>query len=85
MGWDFMSRKLFFNSILRALLEAYLKFCISTFISVKSMRFDTASDILNCFITFLFVIFVLGFPLFVGLFLRKHKAELQANDFKGRY
>jgi hypothetical protein len=30
-----VSRKLFFNMIIRMLLESYLKLCISSFISLK--------------------------------------------------
>jgi hypothetical protein len=35
-----LSRRLFFNMIIRSIMESYLKLCISTFISIKDLSFD---------------------------------------------
>lgn len=32
--YEFVNRKLFFNTIIRSLMEAYLKLCLSSFISI---------------------------------------------------
>jgi hypothetical protein len=76
-----LSRKLFFNSILRALLEAYLKFSISTWISIKKLDFstiDTKEEIIN-------VAVILIFPAFTYFILHKYKNKLEDEDFKGRF
>lgn len=83
-----ISRKLFFNSILRALLEAYLKFSISTWISIKKLDFstiDTYEEKINVVMTFLFLAVILIFPAFTYFILHKYKSKLEDEDFKGRF
>jgi hypothetical protein len=83
-----ISRKLFFNSILRALLEAYLKFSISTWISIKKLDFstiDTKEEIINVMMTFVFLAVILIFPAFTYFILHKYKNKLEDEDFKGRF
>lgn len=80
-----ISRKLFFNSIIRGLLEAYLKFGISTWISVTALKIDEREDIINAWVTIFMVAFVLGLPLFIYIFLYKNQHRLQQEDFKGRF
>ena len=80
-----ISRKLFFNSMIRALLEAYLKFSISTWISVKVLSIDTTSEIINAWLTIFFVVVIVGFPAFTYFFLKKYRARLEEEDFKGRF
>jgi hypothetical protein len=80
-----ISRKLFFNSILRGLLEAYLKFGISTWIAVKAFNIDERDDIINAWMTILMTSFVMGFPVFIYVFLRRNAEKLQLEDFKGRF
>jgi hypothetical protein len=83
-----ISRKLFFNSVFRSLLEAYLKFSISTWISVKHLNFNevhSREEIINVGMTFAFLIVILGFPPFTYFFLNKYKFKLEEEDFKGRF
>ena len=83
-----LSRKLFFNSIFRAILEAYLKFCISTWISIKKLDFstvDTKEEQINVSMTFFFLTVILGFPPLTYFILHKFKDKLENEDFKGRF
>lgn len=76
-AYDFISAKIFFNSILRALLEAYLKLSISTFIALKSMSFDDKEGIINSMLSIVTTLFIFGFPVFSYLILRKNKGRLE--------
>ena len=83
-----LSRKLFFNSIFRAVLESYLKFSISTWISVKKLDFsmvDTKEEIINVVMTFVFLAVIIGFPPLTYFILHKFKHKLDEEDFKGRF
>ncbi len=81
-----ISRKLFFNSILRGLLEAYLKFSISTWIAVQKFdKVDTKEEIINAGLTVVFVIVIVAFPPFTYILLHKYKHRLEEEDFKGRF
>jgi hypothetical protein len=83
-----ISRKLFFNSILRALLETYLKFSNSTWISNKKLDFstiDTKEEKINVTMTFVFLAVILIFPDFTYFILYKYKDKLEDEDFKGRF
>ena len=68
-AYNFISAKIFFNSILRALLESYMKLSISTFIALKSLTFDDREGIINSSLSIVTTIFVFGFPVFAYLFL----------------
>lgn len=83
-----VSRKLFFNSIIRAILESYLKFSISTWISIKKLDFstiDTKEEKINVLMTFVFLTVILAFPPFTYVILHKFKDKLEDEDFKGRF
>ncbi len=83
-----LSRKLFFNSIFRAILESYLKFSISTWISIKKLDFstiDTKEEKINVLMTFIFLTIILAFPPFTYVILHKFKHKLEEEDFKGRF
>jgi hypothetical protein len=68
-----ISRKLFFNSIIRAILEAYLRFCISTWLSVKKLdSLDNKEDIINATLTVGMIIVILAFPPFTFFLLKKN-------------
>ena len=81
-----ISRKLFFNSILRGLLEGYLKFSISTFLAFKKLdHVETKEDYLNAGMTVTFATIIFGFPPFTYTLLHKYKHKLNDEDFKGRF
>ena len=67
--YSFISAKIFFNCIIRAFLESYLKLSISTFIALQSLTFDDREGIFNSSLSIVTTLFVLGFPIFVYLFL----------------
>ncbi|TNV87834.1 hypothetical protein FGO68_gene14781 [Halteria grandinella] len=80
-----ISRKLFFNSIIRGLLEAYMKFGISTWISTMALKIDEREDIINAWVTLFMAAFVLSLPFSIYIFLYKNQHRLQEEDFKGRF
>ena len=68
-----ISRKLFFNSIIRAILEAYLRFCISTWLSVKKLdSLDNKEDIINAALTSGMIVIILAFPPFTYFLLKRN-------------
>jgi hypothetical protein len=69
-----ISRKIFFNSIIRAILEAYLRFSISTWLSVKKLdSLDNKEDIINAVLTVCMMAVILAFPPFTYFLLKKNK------------
>ena len=80
-----ISRKLFFNSLLRAGLEAYLKLAISTWISVKAFSLETRDDMINAWVTIFLVVLMVGFPVFIHVFLRRNTAKLEEEEFMARF
>ena len=81
-----VSRKLFFNSIIRAILEAYLRFSISTWLSVKKLdSLDNKEDIINAVLTVCMIVVVLAFPPFTFFLLKRNKLRLEEEEFKARF
>lgn len=83
--YQIVSRRLFFNMIIRALTEAYLKLCISTFISLLALEFTSKAVIANSVFAIFFTIWVIFYPVFIYAFLRKFESKLEIEDFKGRF
>ena len=75
-----VSRKLFFNSIIRAILEAYLRFSISTWLSVKKL-----DSLDNAVLTVCMIVVVLAFPPFTFFLLKRNKLRLEEEEFKARF
>ena len=81
-----ISRKIFFNSILRGVLETYLRFSIATWLSIKKMdKIDTKEETINATLTIITAIVICSFPPFTYFLLHKNKERLQDEDFKGRF
>ena len=71
-----------FNSILRSMLQGYLKFAIATWISVKAMsndgfKNDTRKELINSIMTCFFAIYIASFPAIIFTFLSKSKNKLK--------
>ncbi len=71
-----------FNSILRSMLQGYLKFAIATWISVKAMstdgfQKDTTKELINSIMTCFFAVYIASFPALVFTFLSKCKEKLK--------
>ena len=82
-----VSRKIFFNSILRGILEAYLRFSISTWLSIKKMdaSVTTKEEGINASLTVVMAIIICCFPPFTYFLLLRNKDRLLDEDFKGRF
>lgn len=61
-----------FNSLLRALLEGYLKFCLSTFLLVREKKLDTASDKVKLIASGILIVVFIILPILDYLFLKKN-------------
>ena len=83
--YKFISARLFFNSIIRSFLEAYLKFSISTMIALDSISFNSKEGIINGSMALGLGLIVSLTPLLVYLFLKKYHKNLQEADFKPRF
>jgi hypothetical protein len=59
-----ISRKIFFNSILRGVLEAYLRISISTWLAVQKIDTEISSreELGNVALTLVMIILICGFP-----------------------
>jgi hypothetical protein len=79
-----------FNSILRSMLQGYLKFAIATWISVKAMstegfKTDTRKELTNSIMTCFFAAYIATFPAIVFTFLKKCKEKLKDEKFKEKF
>lgn len=83
-AYDFISAKLFFNSIIRVALETYLKLAISTMIAIKELKFEDSESKLNSVLSIGTLIFLLACPIFSYSFLRVNKHRLEYFPFKKR-
>lgn len=72
-----LKSKLFFNGILRSLLETYLKLCISTMTGLQHL--DSPGN--SALTILLFVAIPIGFPIFTFLLLRR-RVETLPDDTK---
>ena len=68
---------IFFNGIIRPVIEGYLNYCFSGFTSMTYMSFNTHSNVTNGVLTIGFAIGVAVFPFLVWAFLYKFRARLE--------
>ena len=65
-----LKSKLFFNGVIRAILETYLQLSISTLVSMNKVNFNGAnSDITSSAATVLLLALIAGCPIFAYKFL----------------
>jgi hypothetical protein len=75
-------KKLFYNSLLRYAIQAYMKYCEASFNSFLDIGFDTTERTLNLPVAIIGLLFVLGYPAFTLNFMRNKVAANKGNaDF----
>lgn len=92
-----IENKLMWNSVLRAILQIYLLYCISIQISFNlfftqsetNSNLDSVQDKkekeVNILLTFVSLIGLIYFPIFCGKFLQKNFNQLVRPKFKAKY
>jgi hypothetical protein len=63
----------------------YLKISVSVWLSLKAFNFDTKEEKINSVFTILATIFIVGFPVFIHVFLLRNLARLQDEIFAQRF
>lgn len=82
--YEWLNKKLFFNLFLRTIMEGYLNFCISAFLAISNLSFDTADEIIDSVIGLLMLLLISVFPIFTFAFLYYSRPKLENPDFKVR-
>lgn len=80
-----MEKRIFFDIILRMIIEGYLPFAISIFLGLQNLKMQSIIDKINTGLTFIFTLIVLAFPIFTYIFLRSFKDKLSEERFALRY
>lgn len=83
--YEWLNKKLFFNLFLRTVMEGYLNFCISAFLAISKLSFDTADQIIDSIIGLLMLLLISVFPIFTLAFLYYNRLKLENPDFKVRW
>lgn len=83
--YKYLEGILLFNFLFRIIIEGYLKYCNSVFISLKNESFDTISDIINTSFTIVFLILVAASPIYVFIFLKRNKHQLEKYEVVLKY
>ena len=83
--YEWLNKKLFFNLFLRTIMEGYLNFCITSFISMNKLSYSNTGDILDSLFAIILLTIVGVFPIFTVAFLYFHKKKLRNENFKVRF
>jgi uncharacterized membrane protein len=76
---NLLKSKLFYNSIIRFLIQAYLKFCEIGCLSMLNFSFSSPSSTGSSVAGIFIFVFVIVFPLAVFYLMRKHRLSLENN------
>mmetsp|Transcript_3432 Transcript_3432/g.3390 ORF Transcript_3432/g.3390 Transcript_3432/m.3390 type:complete len:142 (+) Transcript_3432:158-583(+) len=77
-----LSNKLFYNTLLRSVLQAYLLLAISTFLNLKVLAEEGKNNSFNLGLTVLTLIIVVFYPLSTFFFLEMNHNQLEEKAFK---
>lgn len=75
--YNYIAGILFFNLILRLIIEGYMDFSISSFLNVTNMLWNTKSDVAASIVTILTIIVVAVFPGLIWILVKKNHENLQ--------
>ena len=73
---------IYFNFAIRYMIENYLNFASTVFVSCTDLQFNTNYDKGMALITLAFLLLTLAFPIFSLLFIVKNQAYLAMQTFK---
>ncbi|CDW90296.1 UNKNOWN [Stylonychia lemnae] len=83
-AYEFLKSRLFFSALLRPILKGYLKFCIASFIAIKSFM-SGSQDILESIISAIMAIALILCPFVFVRFLKVYKRQLNSENFKQKF
>ena len=78
--------KVFWSSVLRALIEQYLPTTIATFKSIQiGNNWDGFENVMNSLASFVFVPYIVIYPIWIIVFLRRNRFQLSDRKFMGKF
>jgi len=81
-----LKSKIFWNSVLRALIEQYLPTCMATFKSIQlGNQWNDFESVMNSLASFLFVPYIVLYPIWIIVFLRRNRYLLSDRRFMSKY
>ena len=81
-----LKMKLFWNAVLRALIEQYMPICVTVMQSVqKGNNWDNFETSINSLSNYVFMPYIIGYPIWILWFLRRNRFQLSDRNFIGRY
>ena len=83
--FDFIKKKVMFNSVLRAFLQMYLLTCISIATSFTQVSFGNSLGATDFVTTLLLFAVCLVVPIVIHRLLTKNQEKLPSPQFKGKY
>mmetsp|Transcript_25587 Transcript_25587/g.19359 ORF Transcript_25587/g.19359 Transcript_25587/m.19359 type:complete len:144 (+) Transcript_25587:117-548(+) len=84
-AYNFISNKLFFNTILRSILQSYLLLSVSTFLNMKVMYLEGWLSLVNLIFTVFGGMLVFFYPLCSFFFLEMQKDDLLTPSMKSSF
>ena len=76
--------KLLWNSVLRFILQGYLKFTISTLFALYLLSFSSEIKSVNAAISIIVFLVLLSMPVFFGILLHRNRDSLQTPELKAK-
>jgi hypothetical protein len=83
--YERLSKMIYFNMILRCLLEGYLEFSLSSLLNLYKLEWDNPIESLCSVLTIVLTVVLLLFPIFVGVLLITRKTKLSDPKFQDKY
>ena len=77
-----VKKKIMWNSVLRAILQSYLKTVLGITFAVKAVNFDTSTDSVNGVLSIVLFAVMVAMPIFFALLLHKNRASLATDEMK---
>ena len=76
--------KIFWNSMLRFVLQSYLKVAIGTLFSIYLINTDTSGDIANTVFAIIVLLILIIFPIFFAIVLHRNRSSLDSQELRDR-
>ncbi|TNV86587.1 hypothetical protein FGO68_gene16816 [Halteria grandinella] len=83
--YDLLQYRIFFNSILRSMIQSYLKLSVATFLALTVITFNSSQETANSMLSLLVFLVLLGFPPFTIIFLSKNLLAMREETFQKRF
>ena len=77
-----VKKKVFYNSMLRFVLQSYLKTALGGVFALVLIKFKTGTDILNAVLAIVMMIILASFPIFFAILLHRKRDILSLDETK---